>query len=73
MVFVYHVTLQDHVIKALNDFMVRSPSRYVTTLPLFVAISNVVVKIKIILVCHVISQDHMIKESCNFMSRSPSR
>ena len=27
MVFVCHVTLQDHVIKALIDFMVKSPSR----------------------------------------------
>ena len=26
MAFVYHVTLQDHVIKALNDFTVRNPS-----------------------------------------------
>ena len=32
MVFVCHVTLQDNVIKALYDFMVRSSSRYVTIL-----------------------------------------
>ena len=33
MVFVSHVTLRDHVIKALNDFMGRNPLRYVTILP----------------------------------------
>ena len=33
MVFVCHVILQDHVTKALNDFMVMSPSSYVTTIP----------------------------------------
>ena len=27
LVFVCHVTLQDHVIRALYDFMVSSPSR----------------------------------------------
>ena len=45
MVFVSHVTLQNQVIKALNDFMVRRTSRYVTILPILVAISNVVMKI----------------------------
>ena len=35
MVFICHVTLQDHVIKALNDFMVRIPSRYATIMPKF--------------------------------------
>ena len=39
MVFVYHMTLQDHVTKLLYDFMVRSPSRYVAILPNFVAIA----------------------------------
>ena len=43
MVFVYHVTLKDHVIKALNEFMVSSPSRYVTILPSLVAIGTVMV------------------------------
>ena len=31
MVFACHMTLQHHGIKGLNDFMVRSSSRYVTT------------------------------------------
>ena len=44
-VFVSHMNLQDHVIKALNDYMVKSPSRYVTILPSLVAIGTVVVKI----------------------------
>ena len=30
MVFVCHVILQDHMIKALFDFMIRSLSRYIT-------------------------------------------
>ena len=45
LVFVYHVTLQDHVIKALNDLMVRSLSMYVTILRHMVVIGTVVVKI----------------------------
>ena len=44
-VFVYHVTLQDHVIKPLCGFLVWSTLRYVTTLPSVVAIGSVVVKI----------------------------
>ena len=43
MVFVCHVTFQDHVIKALNDFMVRNHSRYVIILPGLVAIVTVIV------------------------------
>ena len=46
-VFVCHVTLQDDVIKALNDFMVRSPSRYVTILPNLVAISTAILDIRL--------------------------
>ena len=65
MVFVCHVTLQDHVIKGLNYFVVWSPSRYITILPSLVAIV-------IVLVCRVILQDHVIKGSCDFMSKSPS-
>ena len=42
-VCVCHVTMQDHVIKALYDFMVRSLSRYITILSNLVAISTVVV------------------------------
>ena len=33
MVFVCSVTLQDHIIKVLNDFMIRNPSKYITILP----------------------------------------
>ena len=45
MVFFSHVTLQDHMIKALNYFIVRSPSRYATILTSLVVIGTVVVKI----------------------------
>ena len=45
MVFVSHVTLQDHMIKALYDFMIRSLSRYITILSSLVAIDIVVVEI----------------------------
>ena len=41
MVFDCHVTLQDHMIKALNDFIARSPLRYVTILPSLVTIGTV--------------------------------
>ena len=43
MAFVCHVTLQDHVIKVLNDLMIRNPSRYVTILLSLVAIDPVLV------------------------------
>ena len=43
MVFGHHVTLKDHVIKALNEFMLSRPSRYVTILPSLVAIGTVMV------------------------------
>ena len=45
MVFACHVTLQDHVIKASNGFMVRSLSKYVTILLSLVAIDTLVVEI----------------------------
>ena len=44
MALVWHLSLQDHVIKALNDFMVRSLSRYVT-IPSLVNIGTVIVQI----------------------------
>ena len=44
MALVWHLSLQDHVIKALNDFMVRSLSRYVT-IPSLVNIGTVIVEI----------------------------
>ena len=48
MVFVCHVTLQDHVIKVFNDLTVRSPSRYVTIIPSLVAIDTVAVEIQLL-------------------------
>ena len=48
MVFVCHVTLQDHVIKVFNDLAVRSPSRYVTIIPSLVAIDTVAVEIQLL-------------------------
>ena len=45
MVFVCYGTLQDHMIKALYDFMIRGVSRYITILANLVAIDIVVVDI----------------------------
>ena len=45
MAFVCHVTLQDHMIKALYDFMIRGLSRYITIVAGLVAIDTVVVEI----------------------------
>ena len=45
MIFACHVTWQDHVIRALYDFLVRSPSKVVTILTSFVAIGTVLVEI----------------------------
>ena len=60
MISVCQVTLQDHVIKALYHFMIRSLSRYI------IILASLVVKDsgngdKMVLVCHVILQDHVIK------------
>ena len=44
MVFVCHVTLQDHMIKALYDFMIKSLSRYITILASLVVIDIVLVE-----------------------------
>ena len=44
MIFVYHVTLQDHMIRALYEFMVRSSSRQVTILQSLVALGTLVVE-----------------------------
>ena len=40
-----HVTLQDHIIKALYNFMIRSLLRYITILANLVAIDTVIVEI----------------------------
>ena len=45
MLFVCHVTLQDQMITALYDFMIRSLSKYITILASLVAIDIVVVEI----------------------------
>ena len=45
MVFVCHMTLEDHIIKALHDFMIKNLSRYITILANLVAIDIVVVEI----------------------------
>ena len=45
MVSVYHVTLQDHVIKTLYDFMIRNLSRYIIILTSLEVIDIVVVEI----------------------------
>ena len=69
-VIVCNVALQDHVIKALHDPIVRSPSSYVTILPRLVARDAVVfVDIKVS-VTYLISRDHMIERSRDLMGRS---
>ena len=40
MVFVFQVTLEDHLMKVLNDFIVRGSASYVTILPSLVAIDQ---------------------------------
>ena len=47
MIFACHVTLQDHLTKRLNNFIVKSSSRYVITQPGLVAGSTLMVKIKL--------------------------
>ena len=59
-----HVTLQDHVIRALYDFMVSDLSKFGGHR--HCGTGNVTA-----LVCHFISQDHQIKGSWNFIGRSP--
>ena len=44
MIFVCHVTLLDHVIRALYDLLVGSSSRYVTILLSFMVIGTVAVE-----------------------------
>ena len=45
MIFVCYVTLQEHVIKVLYDFMIKSLLRYITILASLVAIDTVLVEI----------------------------
>ena len=60
---ILHVTLQDHVIKSLYEFMEGSFSLYISTLPNLVAAG--IVLVDMILVCHVISQDRVIIKPCD--------
>ena len=68
---IYHVTLQDHVIKGSSDFMEKSSSWSVTTLSGLVAIDVDVVVI-VILIYLVASRDHIFKGLCNFVGGSIS-
>ena len=43
-IFFCHMTLEDHVIRALYNLLVRVPSRYVTILPSFMAIGTIALK-----------------------------
>ena len=45
MLLVCHLALRNHVIKQLNEFMIKNPSRYVTILPGLVAMDPVIVEI----------------------------
>ena len=54
------MTLQEHVVKVLYDFMIKSLTRYITILASLVAIDTASGDI-IGLVCHMILQNHMIK------------
>ena len=74
MVFVCHVTLQDHMIQLFYDFTVWSSSRKV---PRHHPVrlgghSHCSSGNKIVLICYMISQDHVMKGSCDFMGRRPS-
>ena len=57
---IFHVTLEDHLIKGFHDLMEESSSLSIPTLPRLIAIGIVVVAYMKILVSHVISQDHAI-------------
>ena len=71
MIFVCLVTLHDHLIRALGDFMVTSPSVSVTML-LSGSHRHCGSGYIMTLVCHVISQENSIKGSCDFMDGTPS-
>ena len=57
----FHVTLQDHVIKESGDFMKGNSSLYLNTLSKLTVIDIVLMDIQLFLVCQVILQNHMIK------------
>ena len=70
-IFVCHVTLQDHVIRGLCNFMVRSPSKTSYHPTKFCSHRHCNSADVMVLVCHVMSQDHVIKGSCVFMGSIP--
>ena len=70
MAFVRKANLQDHVIKVNNDFVGRSPSRYVTILSSLVATGTLVVEI-IVFVSHVTLKVHVMKVLHDFMVWRP--
>ena len=51
MFIVFHMILQEHMIKALNDFLVKSPTRQVTILQSLMTIGTVVVNLQWFLSC----------------------
>ena len=63
MIFVCHVTLQDHVIKVLCNFMVRSPSNISYHPTKFRNHRDCNSADIMVLACHMMSQDHVIKVS----------
>ena len=70
MAFLRKANLQDHVIKVNNDFVARSPSRYVTILSSLVATGTLVVEITVF-VSHVTLKVHVMKVLHDFMVWSP--
>ena len=64
------MTLQEHVIKGLCEFIKGNSSLYIPTLPKFGSHKHCGSGYIMILVCHVILQDHVVMWSCDFMGRS---
>ena len=63
-------TLQDHMIKALNEFMIRSPLKVCQHLTMFGGHKHCVGGEIKVLIWKGISQDHVIKVSYDFMGTS---
>ena len=66
------MTLEDHLIKALYDFMEKSPSSLFAPTK-FVGHKHCCSGDILVLVYHVTLQDHVIKGRCHLMGRSQSR
>ena len=71
MIFVCHVTLQDHVIRAFCGFMVRSFSSHYPIK--FGGHTHCGREDIIVLACYMMSQDHVIGGSYDFISSCTSR